>query len=70
MAKKRRRLFGDMKEIGCGLATVLLFSAPLWVLTIGWRGPGYALGILTLLVLAVVALAFGSRIVNRILGRN
>ncbi len=47
------------KELGCGVLTVLAFTAPLWAFTVATRGPRYAFGVLAaaVLVLALVTLA-------------
>lgn len=56
--RRRRQLAPALKELGCGFATVLFVTAPLWVLTVAWRGPAYALAalaVLTLLLIVMVA---------------
>jgi hypothetical protein len=63
---KFRDLGVSARELGCGLLTVLFFSLPVWVLTIGWRGPVYAIGALFVLLLLV----FGVALLSRLLERN
>ncbi len=52
--RNRRALGSAGKELGCGLLTMLAFTAPLWAFTMATRGPRYAF---TLLVAAVIVLA-------------
>jgi hypothetical protein len=54
------------RDLGCGLLTVLFVSLPLWVFTIAWRGPAYAIGALFILLLLV----FGVAVLNRLLERD
>lgn len=63
--RNRHKLWDAFKEIGCGLLTVLLFTIPVWVLTISWRGPVFALTSLVVLGLALFAVIFLSRILRR-----
>ena len=55
--KNRHGIIEGFKEIGCGLLTVLFISLPVWVFTISWRGPLYAIGSLFVLILVVVGMA-------------
>jgi hypothetical protein len=63
---KLRGLTLSVRDLGCGLLTVLFVSLPVWVLTIAWRGPLYALGALFVLLLLV----FGVAVINRLLERD
>jgi hypothetical protein len=63
---KLRGLTISVRDLGCGFLTVLFVSLPVWVLTIAWRGPVYAIGALLVLLL----LAFGVAILNRLLERD
>ena len=66
MAKfKLRDLTASTRDIGCGFLTVLFFSLPVWVLTIGWRGPVYAIGALLVLLALVIGVALLSRLLAR-----
>ena len=55
--RHRRTLSPMAKELGCGLVTVVAFTAPLWAFSAAARGPRFALGMLFLLVLVLAALA-------------
>jgi len=63
---KLRGLSLSARELGCGMLTVLFITLPVWVLTIGWRGPVYAVGAL----LVLLALVFGVALLNRLLERD
>lgn len=52
--RSRRNLLSAGKELGCGLLTVLAFTAPLWAFTLATRGPRYAF---VVLLAAIVVLA-------------
>ena len=43
-----------IKDLGCGLLTVLLITLPVWVVTASWRGPIYAVRSLFLILAAVI----------------
>jgi hypothetical protein len=62
---KLRELTASTRDIGCGLLTVLFISLPVWVLTIGWRGPVYAIGALLVLLGLVIAIALLGRLLER-----
>jgi len=47
------------------LLTILFISLPVWVLTIGWRGPLFAIGALLVLLLLVVGVALLNRCLER-----
>ena len=67
MRKNRLRdLTVSTRDLGCGLLTVLFISLPVWVLTIAWRGPVYAIGAL----LVLLALVFGVALLSRFLERD
>jgi carbon starvation protein CstA len=61
-----RDLTASTRDLGCGLLTVLFISLPVWVLSLAWRGPLFA--IVALLVL--LALVFGVAFLNRLLERH
>jgi hypothetical protein len=54
----RRELISMGKELGCGLLTVLVFTAPLWAFSMASRGPRFAFTAVTglIVVLAIVVL--------------
>jgi hypothetical protein len=62
---KPRVLAVNARDLGCGLLTVLFVSLPVWVLTIGWRGPVYAIGALFVLLALVFAVALLNRFLER-----
>lgn len=62
---KLRDLTASARDIGCGFLTVLFISLPVWVLTIGWRGPVYAIGALLVLLALVVGVALLGRLLER-----
>ncbi len=67
-ASAGRRLRGaaaSLGELGCGLLTVLFISLPVWVLTLAWRGPLFAIGALAVLLAAVLAVAALNRLLER-----
>lgn len=63
--RNRRWLSGAVSEIGCGFLTVLLITIPLWVFTVATRGPGFALTVMAVMVLALVGVALLSRWLRR-----
>ena len=62
---KLRDLTSSTRDIGCGFLTILFISLPVWVLTIGWRGPLYAIGALLVLLALVIGVALLSRLLER-----
>lgn len=60
-----RGVAASVRELGCGLLTVLFISLPVWVLTLAWRGPLYAIGALAVLLAAVLAVAALNRLLER-----
>ena len=62
---KLRDLTASTRDIGCGFLTVLFISLPVWVLTIGWRGPVYAIGALLVLLALVIGVALLGRLLER-----
>lgn len=60
-----RDLTSSTRDLGCGLLTILFISLPVWVLTIGWRGPLFAIGALLVLLLLVVGVALLNRCLER-----
>jgi hypothetical protein len=63
---KLRDLTVSTRDLGCGLLTVLFVSLPVWVLSLAWRGPLFAVGAL----LVLLALVFAVAVLNRLLERN
>jgi hypothetical protein len=61
-----RDLTSSTRDLGCGLLTILFISLPVWVLTLAWRGPLFAVVALTVLL----ALVFGVALLNRFLDRH
>ncbi len=47
-----------IRETGCGILIILLITMPAWVITTSWRGPGYAIGALLVILAVVFAVAF------------
>jgi hypothetical protein len=60
-----RDLTSSTRDLGCGLLTILFISLPVWVLTIGWRGPLFAIGALMVLLALVVGVALLNRYLER-----
>jgi hypothetical protein len=58
-----------IRELGCGILTLLFISLPVWVLTTAWRGPVYAIGALIVLFCLVLAVAYLGRLVDRLKAR-
>lgn len=65
MWKNRHKIIAGVKEIGCGLLTVLFITIPVWVMTLGWRGPVFAFGALAVLLLAVIGLGVLNRLISK-----
>jgi hypothetical protein len=62
---KLRDLSISARDLGCGLLTVLFVSLPVWVLTLGWRGPVFAVGALLVLLVLVFCVALLNRFLER-----
>jgi hypothetical protein len=62
---KFRNITLSARDLGCGMLTVLFITLPVWVLTIGWRGPVYAVGALLVLLVLVFGVALLNRLVDR-----
>ena len=54
-----------IKDVGCGILTVLLITLPVWVVTAAWRGPFYAVRSLLLILVIVIVIAIVSREIDR-----
>jgi hypothetical protein len=65
-SKNLRNRLAAAWERGCALCVILLVTLPLWVMTLAWRGPLYALAALVVLFLLV----FGWSALGRWLGRR
>lgn len=63
--RRNPRFLTTLRERGCALLTLLFMLAPVWVLSIAWRGPGFALLALALILLVIVGLAAASRWLRR-----
>ena len=55
-----------LKDLGCTMLTVLFVSIPLWVISVSWRGPLFAIGALVVLL----ALAFGAAMISKLFSRG
>jgi hypothetical protein len=53
------------KELGCGLLTMVAFTAPLWAFTMATRGPRYAFGLLAAAILVIALLVIVSRALKK-----
>jgi hypothetical protein len=53
-----------VRDRGCAILIVMLMTLPLWMISIAYRGPRFAIGTLILLGLVVFGLAW----LNRFLG--
>jgi hypothetical protein len=60
--RNRRTLSPMLKELGCGMVTVIVFTAPLWVFSAATRGPRFVVGMFVALVLVLAALAVITRL--------
>ncbi|MCX6029097.1 MAG: hypothetical protein NT169_07315 [Chloroflexi bacterium] len=56
--KNLRNRLAAVWERGCGILTILLITLPLWVMTLAFRGPLFAIGALA--VLFAVVIGFGA----------
>jgi len=54
------------RDLGCTVLTVLFISIPLWVISVAWRGPLFAIGALIVLL----ALAFGAAMISKLFSRG
>lgn len=63
--RKIRAITASIKDTGCGLLVVLFISLPVWVLTLAWRGPLFAIGALVVLLAVVIGVAFLNRLLER-----
>jgi hypothetical protein len=63
--RNRRVLASVGKELGCGLLTMLAFTAPLWAFTMATRGPRYAFTILAAAVLVLGLMVVISRALRK-----
>ncbi len=52
-------------ERGCGILTILLITLPLWVMTLAFRGPLFAIGALAVLFAVVIGFGAIGRWLNR-----
>lgn len=53
------------KELGCGLLTVIAFTAPLWAFTLATRGPRFAFGLLAAAIVVLALVVFVSRLLRK-----
>lgn len=63
--RNRRFLSSAGKELGCGLLTMLAFTAPLWAFSMATRGPRFAFTILAGAVIAAVLVFVVTRALRR-----
>lgn len=63
--RNRRGLVSAGKELGCGLLTMLVFTAPLWAFTMATRGPRYAFTVLAAAVVVVAVMVIVSRALRK-----
>ncbi len=63
--RHRRALSSAGKELGCGLLTMLAFTAPLWAFTMATRGPRFAFTVLAGAVVAMALMVVVSRLFRR-----
>jgi len=54
-----------IRELGCGILTVLLITLPVWVVTAAWRGPFYAVRSLLLILGVVIVIALLGRFIDQ-----
>ena len=59
--RSRRNMVSAGKELGCGLLTMIAFTAPLWAFTMATRGPRYAFGVLAAAILVIALVVVVSR---------
>jgi hypothetical protein len=53
------------KELGCGLLTVIAFTAPLWAFSMAARGPRFAFTAIAGLIVVLAIVAFVSRALRK-----
>ena len=63
--RDRQSAISAYKELGCGLLTMIAFTAPLWAFTMATRGPRFAFALLAGLVVAAVLVLLISRALRR-----
>ena len=63
--RDRRVLTSAGKELGCGLLTMLAFTAPLWAFSMATRGPRFAVTMLVLAMVVMAALVFVTRALRK-----
>ncbi len=59
--RNRKALISAGKELGCGLLTMIAFTAPLWAFTMATRGPRYAFTVLAAAILVLALMVLVSR---------
>ena len=55
-----------LKDLGCTILTVLFISIPIWVISVAWKGPLFAIAALIVLL----ALVFGSAMISKLLSKG
>ena len=55
-----------IKDLGCTILTVLFVSIPLWVVSIAWRGPLFAM----VALIVLLALVFGAAMISKFFSRG
>lgn len=65
MWRNRAALSSAGKELGCGLLTVLVFTAPLWAFSMATRGPRFAMSLLAGAIVILAVMVIVSRALRR-----
>jgi hypothetical protein len=63
--RNRHKIAAAVRELGCGFLTVLFITIPVWVLTLAWRGPAFALAALAVLLAVLIGFTYLSRLLDR-----
>lgn len=63
--RNRQTAVSIFKELGCGLLTMIAFTAPLWAFSMATRGPRFAFTLLAGAVVVAVLVLVVSRALRR-----
>jgi hypothetical protein len=63
--RNRRALMSMGKELGCGLLTVIAFTAPLWAFSMAARGPRFAFTAIVGLIVVMAVVVIVSRALRK-----
>ncbi len=63
--RHRRGLYSAGKELGCGLITVIVFTAPLWAFSMATRGPRFVIGLIVAATVVLALMVLVSRVLRR-----